>query len=119
MTSLDFLYIALGGGFLILVVFISVLILYVTFLVRDVSKITEDVREVTDKVKDTVFEPLKALTEITSSFSFITDFVEKIKARYAEHLEDVEETDVEPDKSSKKKEDNRGKSGFMVKKLNK
>jgi len=125
MTSLDFLYIALGGGFLILVVFISILILYVTFLVRDANKITEDMREVVvdvrqvaDRIKDAVFEPFKVISEMTAGFGFINELVEKIKARYAEHMEDVENADIKNEKDAKK-DAGKGKSGFMVKKLNK
>jgi DNA anti-recombination protein RmuC len=125
MTSLDFLYIALGGGFLILVVFISILILYATFLLRDVDKITEDLREITDdmhkvsdRIKNTVFEPIKTITEMTAGFGFISEIVEKIKARYAEHMEEGEETEIKKERDSKK-EDSKGRNGFMIKKLKK
>jgi len=118
MTSLDFLYIALGSGFLILVVFLSILILYVTFSVRDINKITEDLREVTNKVRETVFEPFKTISEMTAGFGFINDLVEKIKTRYAEHMEDAEDAEIKSSGNSKK-DDAKKKNGFMVKKLNK
>lgn len=120
MTSLDFLYIALGGGFLILVVFLSIFLLYVTFLVRDVNKITEDLREVSEKIRSTVFEPFKVITEMTAGFGIVNELVEKIRARYAEHMEADESEKVEVHKEkTAKKEGSKSKSGFMVKKLNK
>ena len=118
MTSLDFLYIALGGGFLILVVFSSILILYVTFLVRDVNRISEDFREVSEKVRETVFEPFKIISEMTAGLGFVNDLVENIRARYAEHMEDAEDAEIKQESASKKAA-GRGKNGFLIKKLRK
>lgn len=115
MTSLDFLYIALGSGFLLLMVFLSVLVLHLTILLRDVSKITGDVSEVTSKVKETVFEPLKALSELTAGFGFINDIVEKVRSKYEENAQNMEEEEDEPVKKSETK----SKNGFFTKKLNK
>ncbi|MCC7432067.1 hypothetical protein IT412_00930 [Candidatus Peregrinibacteria bacterium] len=107
MTSLDFLYIALGGGFMLLVIFLCVTLLHLTLVLRDVTKITANAKDISDRVREAVLEPLKVLSELGGSFAFINDFVEKIKTRYSE---ETEGEDVEEKKD---------KGGFAVKKLRK
>lgn len=111
MTSLDFLYIALGAGFLIVSIFLSALLLNLILTLRDVNKITENIRNITDKLKESVFEPLKVLSELTAGFGVVHELIEKIRARYEES---EEEDSSSPKKSSK---DKKSDHGFSVKKL--
>ncbi len=111
MTSLDFLYIALGAGFLIVSIFLAALLLNLIVTLKDVNKITENVRSISDKLKESVFEPLKTLSELTAGFGVIHELIEKIRARY-EAAEDVEMP--VPKKSAK---DKKSDHGFSVKKL--
>lgn len=110
MTSLDFLYIALGAGFLIVSIFLSALLLNLILTLRDVNKITENIRNITDKLKESVFEPLKVLSELTAGFGVVHELIEKIRARY----EDAEEDGSSQKKSTK---DKKSDHGFSVKKL--
>lgn len=118
MTSLDFLYIALGGGFLLLVVFLCVLILNLTLILRDITKVTDNAVEISDRVKEVVFEPLKTLSEMTVGFGFVHDLFEKIRAKYEEATaEDEEELDEAEDVEEKNKKGKKG--GFSIRKLGK
>lgn len=85
MNSLDFLYIALGGGFVILVIFLCVLLLHLTLVLRDVIKMTSNFKDVSDKVKESVFDPLKTLSEMTAGIGFVHDLIEKIRRKYEQH----------------------------------
>lgn len=111
MNSLDFLYIALGAGFLIVSIFLSALLLNLILTLRDVNKITENIRSITDKVKESVFEPLKVLSELTAGFGVVHELIEKIRARY----EESEEGDLPAAKKTTK--DKKSDHGFSVKKL--
>lgn len=84
MTSLDFLYIALGGGFVLLVIFLCVMLLHLTLVLRDVTRVTANVKTISDRLRETVLEPMKALSEMTAGLGFIHDLIEKIRARSAE-----------------------------------
>ncbi len=84
MTPLDFLYLALGIGFIILVIFICVMLLNLTLVLRDVTKMTGNFKEVSEKVRDVVMDPLKTLSEMSASFGFVHNIVEKIRARFDE-----------------------------------
>jgi hypothetical protein len=84
MTSLDFLYIALGGGFVLLVIFLCVMLLHLTLVLRDVTRVTANVKTISDRLRETVLEPMKALSEMTAGLGFIHDLIEKIRARAAE-----------------------------------
>jgi len=86
MTSIDFLYIALGVGFVILVIFLCVMLLNLSIVLRDVSKMTGNFKEVSERIREFVLEPVKSIAEMTSSLGFIHNIVEKIKSRF----EDVE-----------------------------
>lgn len=127
MNSLDFLYIALGGGFVLLVVFLCVMILNLTLVLRDVSKLMTNVREISDKIHDAVLEPMKTLSEMTAGFGFLHQMIEKLRARFeaAEsegECEDGEGNCSEEERQHKheKKETNKAKKGFFsVKKLSK
>lgn len=84
MSSLDFLYIALGGGFLLLVIFSCVLLLQLTWILRDVNKITANASEASEKIKETILEPLKIISEFAGRFGFIKDIVDKIRSKYSQ-----------------------------------
>ncbi|MBD3270271.1 hypothetical protein GF376_01985 [Candidatus Peregrinibacteria bacterium] len=108
MTSLDFLYIALGGGFLILVIFFSVLILQLILILRDFNKVTENAKEVSGRVKQIVFEPLEFLSEISSGWKMMHNLIEKIRDKFDSESEENVDEDKNDDKNDKK---------FKVKKL--
>ncbi|MGL5830668.1 MAG: hypothetical protein ACRCZE_00805 [Candidatus Altimarinota bacterium] len=111
MTSLDFLYVALGMGFIILVIFISVLLMHLVLLLRDVRKITDDVQNTTGRVKDLVFEPLKTLAKMSAGFSLVNDLVERLRSKFEDNGpegEDSEEAEMEDEVGKKPK-----KKGFF------
>ena len=83
MTSLDFLYIALGGGFILFIIFLCVVLLQVALILRDVTKVTANVTTISERVKETVLEPLKALSEMTAGLGFVHDLIEKIREKTA------------------------------------
>lgn len=60
-TSADFLNMALGIGFLVLVVFLCMFLLYAILILRDFSKVSEDIEEMVSRVHKTITEPLKAV----------------------------------------------------------
>jgi ABC-type transport system involved in cytochrome bd biosynthesis fused ATPase/permease subunit len=127
MTSLDFLYIALGGGFVLLIIFLCVLLLHITLVLRDVNKMTSNVKDVTEKVRESVFDPLKTLSEMTAGIGFAHHIVEKIREKYVDHdctgadcaSDDGKKRGKKDKKSDKSKEDTEDKKGFSVHKLNK
>jgi len=69
MDPLSFLYIALGVGFLILVIFICATLIYVIQILRDASKITDSVRDTAERVNDYIIQP----------FAFINKAVQYVK----------------------------------------
>lgn len=112
------MYIAFGGGFLILVVFVCVTLLQLTLVLRDVTKIMADTSEITARVKETVLDPLKAVSEFTSSFGFVRDLMERLRARFADgSMGDEVEVDEDPDAPKNPKD--KKKSGFSINKLRK
>jgi hypothetical protein len=113
MTSLDFLYVALGMGFIILVIFISVLLMHLVMLLRDVRKITDDVQSTTGRVKEFVFEPLQTLGKMSAGFAILNGLLEKLKSRFEESMPEGEDSEEEVAEESPKKK----KGFFKVKKL--
>ncbi|MEK7545265.1 MAG: DUF948 domain-containing protein [Patescibacteria group bacterium] len=77
-TSLDVLYISLAGGFLILVIFLSIALMYLTFVLRDVSKVTHGIEEVTEKINQLVLTPFKILNTL---FEHIGPFIEMLRSK--------------------------------------
>lgn len=77
-TSLDVLYISLAGGFLVLVIFLSIALLYLTFVLRDISKVTHGVHEVTEKVNQLILSPFKILNTL---FEHIGPFIEMLRQK--------------------------------------
>ncbi len=104
MTSLDFLYIALGGSAILLTIFLCVLLLYTILIVRDGSKMAENLKISSEKIKDAVLDPLKTLSEFSTGFAFIQTIFEKVKQRFGMEMED------QPDQKQ---------SWFKVKKIKK
>ncbi len=107
LNPLDFLYIALGGGFLLLVIFLCVMLLNLTILLRDIAKITENVKIVSEKIRKTVLEPFKAVSEITEMFG---DIIKGIRAKFEHEEPQEEQSDVQ--KKNKK-------SPFKIKRMKK
>ncbi len=91
MTSLDFLYIALGLGFVLLIIFLCVLILYLILILRDFTKVSNNVREISEQVKRAVFEPLEVLSEISKGWSMVHGIIEKIREKYEQFHQDEED----------------------------
>lgn len=60
-TSGDFLNMALGIGFLVLVIFLCMFLFYAILVLRDVARVTRDVEEIVERVHSTIVEPLKAV----------------------------------------------------------
>jgi hypothetical protein len=128
MVPLDFLYIALGIGFIILVIFLCVMLLNLTLVLRDVTKMTGNFKDVSEKVRDVVMDPLKTISEMSASFGFVHNIVEKIRARFEEveagegECENCGEEDCFCEKEQEKEkapEKPKKKGFFSVKKLGK
>lgn len=122
MNSLDFLYIALGIGFNILVIFVSVLIVHLVLVLRDVTKITGNFKDASDRLREVVLEPMKTLSEMSAGFGIVHDFIEKIRAKQSQAAEeDFEEEQEENAQMEKEKADSRqskkSKNAFSIKKL--
>jgi hypothetical protein len=125
MTPLDFLYIALGIGFIFLVIFLCVMLLNLTLVLRDVTKMTGNFKEVSEKVREVVMDPLKTISEMSASFGFVHNIVEKIRARFdeveaGESCDDCENEECACEKEEQKEPAKPKKKGFFsVKKLGK
>ena len=65
MDALAFLYIALGVGFLLLVIFLCVTLIYVIQILRDVSKISDSISETAERLNDYIVQPLSFLSNAT------------------------------------------------------
>lgn len=76
MTSLDFLYISLGVGFLVLVGFISNLLRQVTATLNKADHIVENIGETTDSVmgiKDTLSSSmLRVISKLLKGGDYVT-----------------------------------------------
>lgn len=119
MTSLDFLYIALGGGFILLVIFACVLMIYLVLILRDISKISNDAREVSANIKESsekiteyVVEPIKLAEKFLSHFNFLKDAYSRVKEEvvkrgYGQGVDEAEHKndghDAHHDKHAKKR----------------
>ncbi len=64
MDTLNFLYLALGIGFIILVIFICATLVYLIQILRDVTKISENVKDTAEKVNHFILQPLTFMKEI-------------------------------------------------------
>jgi|GEM_PF-4975998 len=120
MNSLDFLYIALGIGINVLVIFLSVLIVHVVLVLRDVTKITGNFKDASDRVRDVVLEPMKTLSEMSAGFGIVHDFIEKIRAKQSEAAEEdleEEQDDGVNNEKANSSQSKKSKNAFSIKKL--
>lgn len=79
MDALSFLYIALGVGFLLLVIFICVTLIYVMQILRDVSKITDSVSDTAERVNDYLLQPFAFLNNAAEYIKPLLDIVKHKK----------------------------------------
>ena len=91
MTSLQFLHLALGIGFLILVVFISIALTYVIRILKDITAVSSKVKTTAEKINEYLLEP----------FAIAKEVYEHIKPYL--HIFQKKEPDDEEDKNEKKK----------------
>lgn len=73
MDPLSFLYIALGVGFLVLVIFICVTLLYVIPMLRDIGLITKSAKNVVERVNDFVVQPAQMVSHVIENIKPIVD----------------------------------------------
>ena len=76
MDALNFLYIALGVGFLVLVVFISVCLLYVIQILRDMNKITDSVSDTATRINDYVIQPFALISQVVDQIKPIIGVIQ-------------------------------------------
>ncbi|PKL36883.1 hypothetical protein CVV38_03240 [Candidatus Peregrinibacteria bacterium HGW-Peregrinibacteria-1] len=74
MTASDFLKIALGSGFIVLVIFLCILIYQLIGVLRDTRKITSSVASITEKVHTAIIQPLKFIDIVTDK---VKEFIER------------------------------------------
>lgn len=74
MNSLDFLYWALGIGFIVLVIFISVAIVYVIRILRDASEVTAVTRKTVESLDKNVAQIAE---KVTSTADQISNYIVK------------------------------------------
>lgn len=81
-TTQDILNIALAGGFVLLVIFLSVVLIYLILILRDVCRITNRLKDTAQKVNEYVLKPVKMLNSLISKAQPIMEMVEdKIKEK--------------------------------------
>lgn len=71
MTYLEFLYLALGIGFLVLVGFLSHTLFQVSKTIKEIRPVLEDIRDIADDVrsaKDGIKFGFESLAQIVASF---------------------------------------------------
>ncbi len=78
MDALAFLYIALGVGFLILVVFISAVLINIIPMLRDINSITKSGKEIAERINDVLVHPFHIVNQMVETFRPI---IESIKNR--------------------------------------
>ena len=94
MTSLQYLHIALGTGFLIFIVFICAALVYVIRILKDLSSVTSKVKNTTEKINEYLLEP----------FSIIAEVYDHIKP-YLHHFQKKNNDDEEDNEDIKKKKE--------------
>jgi hypothetical protein len=85
LNTVDFLYLALAIGAIILVVVIAVAIVNTIFLIRDIRKISSVAGDVTEKFHEVVMTPISVLSSIANVVSphvenFVKNKVEDMSA---------------------------------------
>ncbi len=86
MDPLSFLYIALGVGFLLLVIFACVTMIYVMQILRDVSKITDSARDTAERVNDYVLQPLALISQIADHVKPVIDVIHQKRQQVEEKV---------------------------------
>lgn len=89
MDPLAFLYIALGVGFLLLVVFICVTLIYCIQILRDVTKISESVRDTAERVNDYVVQPFAIINQVIEHVRPIMDAVQSKRHQIENSVNDA------------------------------
>lgn len=89
LTSLDFLYIALGVGFIFLVILLSVLLIHLVLVLRDVRKVSNTAGTISEYFQEIVTTPLY--------------YVGKISQLLGPHLETIIKSKINNAKDKKKK----------------
>lgn len=88
MTSLDFLYIALGVGFLLLTIFGSIAVFYMIFILRDVSKATDSIRDTAEKLNEYILSPIKVANAVIERAKPIYDAIQRKRSEMEERMEE-------------------------------
>ena len=89
MDALSFLYIALGVGFLLLVIFTCVVLIYLSQVLRDVAKITDSVRDTAERVNDYVVQPFALVSNVVD---YVKPMIESVMNRGKEVQENINQT---------------------------
>lgn len=96
MDPLAFLYISLGVGFLILVIFLCVTLMYVIQILRDISKITDNVQGTVEKVSQTaekingyILQPFHMMTQIMEYVKPMLDMIQEKGDAMDEKIQNV------------------------------
>lgn len=100
MDPLSFLYIALGVGFLLLVIFGCVVLVYVAQVLRDVTKITDSVRDTAERVNDYVVQPFAMVNNIVDH---VRPMIEAVIRRKNQMQHDMNESAHKSAKAYKKR----------------
>lgn len=87
MDAQSFLYWALGGGFLLFIIFVCVAIFYVIRILRDVSDATASIRDTAETVNDNVQQLSGKVTSVADQllnyvvkpFALLQFFSDKVK----------------------------------------
>lgn len=81
MDPKSFLYIALGVGFLLFVIFVCVTLIYVMQILRDVNKITGRVKDTAERVNDYIIQPFAV---VNSVIEHIKPMIEAVQRKRSE-----------------------------------
>jgi hypothetical protein len=117
MDAQTFMYWALGGGFILIVVFLCVAMFYLIRILRDFSDASESVKETAEKMNENVLKIADKVTvvaeQLTDSLvrplTWLSFFTDKIRPmidmvqRKAEEVRGALEEDDEEDEKPKKK----------------
>lgn len=116
MDAQTFMYWALGGGFLLLVIFICIAIFYVIRILKDLSDATASVRDTAETVNENVQELSgkvtsaadQLLTYVVKPFAMFQFLSQKLKPfidmipQHDHEEEDMEDDDEEPPKRKRR-----------------
>lgn len=78
----DILNIALAGGFIILVIFLSVTLMYCILVLHDVKHITKTARTTTDQVSHYILKPISLISKLAMNLKPIVELIgERLRQR--------------------------------------